>query len=104
MRVDIPGSYTTLNPSHFVGFEDKIETLIPIYFTFFYVGSTPIACYGLDLTLYGNNAIWHKDSIEGYPEWNEALQILEDDPLNKVAIRKETARVLNIKEDPNFLQ
>jgi len=102
MRVDLLGSYTTLSPSDFVGFEDKIETLIPIYFTFFYVGSTPIACYGLDLTLYGNSAIWHKDSIEGYPVWNEALQILKDDPLNKVALGKETARVLNIKENPNF--
>lgn len=102
MRVDILGGYQTLYPSHFVGFEDKIETIIPIYFTIFYVGSTPIACYGLDLTLYGDNALWHKDSIDGYPDWKEGLDIIKNDPLNKVGLGKETARVLNIKSDPNF--
>ena len=102
MRVDILGGYQTLSPTDFVGFEDKIETIIPIYYSFFYVGSTPVVCYGVDLTEYGNNAIWHKDSIEDYPEWKEGLQTLQNNPLRNVGVGVETARTLDIQNDPTF--
>lgn len=102
MRVDIIGGYQTLSPTDFVGFEDKIETIIPIYYTLFYVGSTPVVCYGVDLTEYGNNAIWHKDSIEDYPEWKEGLQTLQNNPLRNVGVGVETARTLDIQNNTTF--
>jgi ABC-type antimicrobial peptide transport system permease subunit len=102
MRVDLLGNHTSLSKTDFVGYEDMIETVIPIYYTFFYVGSTPIICYGVDLDKYGDYAIWHTDSIEKYPNWKEGLQEIQKDPLKNVGVGVETARILNLRNIPTF--
>ncbi|MHA1221920.1 MAG: ABC transporter permease [Candidatus Heimdallarchaeaceae archaeon] len=102
LRIDMFGKFQTLTAENFTGFEDKIETVIPIYYTVFLVGATPIECYGADLSLYGSEALWHKDSIIGYSDWNEGLNILKEDPLNKVALGRTTARYLEIRDNPFF--
>ncbi|MHA1199237.1 MAG: FtsX-like permease family protein [Candidatus Heimdallarchaeaceae archaeon] len=102
MRVDILGGYKTLSAADFVGYEDKIEIVIPIYMTVLYVGATPIVCFGTNLTAYANNAIWHKDSIVEYSDWNKGLQTLQDDPLRNVGVGVETARYLETLDDPRF--
>ncbi|MFW9852164.1 MAG: ABC transporter permease [Candidatus Thorarchaeota archaeon] len=102
MKVDILGSFQDLSPSDFTGFEDKIETVIPIYYTMFRIGPRWINCFGIDLQSYGEWAFWHKDSIVGYPNWNEGLDVLESDPLQNVAVDLSTSRYLDIDTNPSF--
>lgn len=102
MKVDILGTFQELSPSDFTGFEDKIETVIPIYYTMFRIGPRWINCFGIDLQSYGQWAFWHKDSIVGYPNWNEGLDILESDPLRNVAVDLSTSRYLDIDTNPSF--
>ena len=102
MKVDVLGIYQDISPANFTGFEDKIESVIPIHFTMLRFGPRWINCFGVDLDEYGSEALWHKDSIEGYPDWNEGLQILKDDPTKNVGVGVETARSFEIEEDPSF--
>ncbi len=102
MKVDVLGIYQDISPANFTGFEDKIESVIPIHFTMLRFGPRWINCFGVDLDEYGSEALWHKDSIEGYPDWNEGLQILKDDPTKNVGVGVSTARSFEIEEDPSF--
>ena len=102
MRVDIIGGHKVLEISDFVGYEDKIESIIPIYMTVLYVGATPVLCYGANLTAYADQAIWHTDSIVEYRDWKVGLQQLKDDPFVSVGVGIDTARYLGTKSDPTF--
>ena len=102
MKIDVLGIYQDISPSNFTGYEDKIESVIPIHFTVLRFGPRWINCFGVDLEEYGSKALWHKDSIEGYPDWNEGLQILRDDPTKNVGVGVSTARSFEIEENPSF--
>ncbi|MCE7741817.1 MAG: FtsX-like permease family protein [Candidatus Heimdallarchaeota archaeon] len=102
MRVDILAGSNDLSISDFVGYEDKIEVVIPIYMTVLYIGATPVICFGTNLTTYGNQALWHTDSIVEYTDWNEGLQTLKDNPLVNVGVGVDTSRYLEIGDDSTF--
>ena len=102
MRVDLLAGSNNLQISDFVGYENEIEIVIPIYLTILYIGATPVFCFGVNLTAYANYALWHTDSIVEYPDWHEGLQTLQDDPLRNVGLGVETSRYLEIKNDATF--
>ncbi len=102
MRVDMIGYYQDLSISNFTGFEDKIESVIPIYYTPLQSGADMVHCYGADLTQYGEKALWHRDSIIDYPNWEKGLDTIQADPLRNVGIGRESARYLEIDDDPTF--
>ncbi|MHA2358039.1 MAG: ABC transporter permease, partial [Candidatus Heimdallarchaeaceae archaeon] len=102
MRVDLFGQIDSVSISNFTGFEDKIESIIPIYYTVFVSGVTPVDCYGLDLTEYGDEALWHRDSIVGYRNWNEGLQRIQDNPLRNIGVGSETATYLETRDSSSF--
>ena len=102
MRVDIIGGYKSLDISDFVGYEDKIATVIPIYMTVLYIGATPVLCFGTNMTAYASEALWHTDSIVEYRDWNQGLQKLQDDPFVNVGVGVDTARYLETNKDPKF--
>ena len=94
--------FNDLTPENFTGYEDKIDTVTPIYYTMFRSGPRWISCFGVDLQKYGEEAIWHRDSIERYPNWKEGLAVLLDDPIRNVGVGISTARSLEIDENPLF--
>ncbi|MHA1345919.1 MAG: ABC transporter permease [Candidatus Heimdallarchaeaceae archaeon] len=102
MRVDMLGYYQDLSIANFTGFEDKIESVIPIYYTPLQSGADMVHCYGADLTQYGEEALWHRDSIIGYSNWERGLDTILADPLRNVGIGLESARYLEISDDPTF--
>ncbi len=102
MKVDVLGDFQDLSPSNFTNYEDKIESVIPIHFTMLRFGPRWINCYGVNIEEYGSEALWHKDSIVGYPDWNEGLEILSDNPTQNVGVGVATARSFEIDEDPSF--
>ena len=102
MRVDIIGGHKELLISDFVGYEDMIESIIPIYMTVLYIGATPVLCYGTNLTAYANEAIWHTDSFVEYSDWNQGLKLLQDNPFTSVGVGVDTARYLETDIDPSF--
>ena len=102
MRVDILAGSNDLSISDFVGYEDMIQTVIPIYMTVLYIGATPVLCFGTNLTTYGNEALWHTDSLVGYPNWKEGLQTFQENPLKNVGVGVDTARYLEIRKDSTF--
>lgn len=102
MKIDVIGEFQDISPSNFTGYEDKIESVIPIHFTMFRFGPRWINCFGVNLEEYGKEALWHKDSIVGYPDWNEGLEILSDNPTQNVGVGVSTAREFEIDEDSSF--
>jgi ABC-type antimicrobial peptide transport system permease subunit len=102
MRVDMIGYYQDLSISNFTGFEDKIESVIPIYYTPLQSGADMVHCYGANLTQYGEEALWHRDSIIDYTNWEKGLDTIQADPLRNVGIGRESARYLEIDDDPTF--
>ncbi len=102
MRIDLIGYYQDLSASNFTGFEDKIESVIPIYYTILQSGADMVHCYGADLTQYGEEALWHRDSIIGYSNWEKGLDTIQADPLRNVGVGRDSARYLEIDDDPIF--
>ena len=102
MKIDVLGIFEDVNPSNFTGYEDKIDSVIPIYYTMFRAGPRYVSCFGVDITEYGNKALWHKDSIVGYSDWNEGLGLLLDDPLHNVGVSTSTERYLELDVEPYF--
>ncbi|MHA1551930.1 MAG: ABC transporter permease [Candidatus Heimdallarchaeaceae archaeon] len=102
MRIDMLGYYQDLSISNFTGFEDKIESVIPIYYTPLASGADMVHCYGADLTQYGEEALWHRDSIIGYSNWEKGLDTIQANPLKNVGIGLESARYLEIDDNPTF--
>ena len=102
MRVDVLGYYQDIYIDNFTGYEDKIESIVPIYYTILQSGADMVHCYGTDLEIYGEEALWHRDSIIDYPDWKEGLQTIQDDPLKKVGIGRESSRYLEIDDNPTF--
>lgn len=102
MRVDILAGSNNLQISDFVGYEDQIEIVIPIYMTVFYIGASPVFCFGTNLTAYADYALWHTDSIVEYSDWHEGLKTLQDDPLRNVGVGVDTARYLETQNNPTF--
>ncbi len=102
MRIDVLGYYQDLSITNFTGFEDKIESVIPIYYTPLQSGADMVHCYGANLTQYGEEALWHRDSIIDYPNWEKGLDTIQANPLRNVGIGLESARYLEIDEDPVF--
>jgi ABC-type antimicrobial peptide transport system permease subunit len=102
MKVDVLGMFDDLTPENFTGYEDKIDTVTPIYYTMFRSGPRWVSCFGVDLEKYSEEAIWHRDSIEGYPNWKEGLAVLLEDPTRNVGVGISTARSLEIDINPLF--
>ncbi len=102
MKIDVLGTFDDLSPSDFTGYEEKIDTVTPIYYTMFQSGPRWIGCFGVDLQEYGNEALWHRDSIESYPNWKEGLEVIRDNPTQNVGVGISTARSLEIDINPSF--
>lgn len=102
MKIDVLGTFDDLSPSDFTGYEEKIDTVTPIYYTMFQSGPRWISCFGVDLQEYGNEALWHRDSIESYPNWKEGLEVIRDNPTQNVGVGISTARSLEIDINPSF--
>ena len=102
MKVDVLGLFDDLTPENFTGYEEKIESVIPIHYTMFRSGPRWIGCFGVDLQTYGDKAIWHRDSIKGFPNWKEGLGVLLDNPTKNVGVGESTARSLEVDVNPLF--
>ncbi|MCG3220961.1 MAG: FtsX-like permease family protein, partial [Candidatus Heimdallarchaeota archaeon] len=102
MKIDVLGTFDDISPSNFTGYEEKIDSVTPIYYTMFRSGPRWISCFGVDLEKYGEEAIWHRDSIEDYPNWKEGLEVLRNNPTQNVGVGISTARSLEIDINPSF--
>ncbi|MHA1116375.1 MAG: FtsX-like permease family protein [Candidatus Heimdallarchaeaceae archaeon] len=97
MRIELAGNINSLSISNFTGFEDKIESIVPIYYKSaeLYWGGK-IFIFGVDIELYSEECFWHKNAIEDYKNPKDGLDILLADPLNNIAVDKMTANYLEI--------
>ncbi|UJG43755.1 MAG: ABC transporter permease [Candidatus Heimdallarchaeum endolithica] len=97
MRIELVGDINSLSVSNFTGFEDKIESIVPIYYksTELYWGGK-IFIFGVDLELYSDKCFWHKNAIEDYTNPKDGLAVLLADPLTNIAVDKLTANYLEI--------
>ncbi len=108
LKVEIITSSLTLSETNFTGFEDQIESVIPIYYAnlkFSIVSSyySTAHCYGTNISLYKENANWHRDSIVAYKDWKEGLSPLEYNPSENVAVNKECMEILEMAQNFTML-
>lgn len=94
LKLEIDTSSLTLSEANFSGFEDQIESVIPIYYANLRISISAtyyfsIDCYGTDISLYKEKATWHKDSLVNYVDYREGLSLLESDPTGTIAVNKE---------------
>ena len=104
LKVEIYTSSLSLSEANFTGFEDQIESVVPIYYANlkFSISSTyyrTAHCYGTNISLYKENADWHKDSIVNYNDWRVGLSQLEANPTGTIAVDKEAQEIIEVTQN-----
>ena len=108
LRLEVYTSALSLSETNFTGFEDQIESVVPIYYANLKLSITSsyyrvVHCYGTNITLYKEEANWHRDSLVNTNDWIEGLTPLEADPTNVIAVNKNTLEFIEITENSTLL-
>lgn len=104
LKVEILTSSLSLSETNFTGFEEQIESVVPIYYANlkFSLSATyyrTAHCYGADISKYKDEAVWHKDSIANYKDWREGLLTIENDPLETIAVSKTVEEIIDAAQN-----
>ena len=104
LKVEIYTSSLVLSETNFTGFEDQIESIVPIYYANLKLSISSsyyrtAHCYGTNISLYKENANWHRDSLVGNKNWKEGLSPLEDNPTNTIAVNEETKELIEVTQN-----
>ncbi len=104
LKVEIYTSSLVLSETNFTGFEDQIESIVPIYYANLKLSIASsyyrtAHCYGTNISLYKENANWHRDSLVGNKNWKEGLSPLEDNPTNTIAVNEETKELIEVTQN-----
>ncbi len=104
LKVEIYTSSLILSETNFTGFEDQIESIVPIFYANLKLSISSsyyrtAHCYGTNISLYKEEANWHKDSLVNNKNWEEGLSPLELDPINTIAVNKETNELIEVTQN-----
>ena len=104
LKVEIYTSSLSLSETNFTGFEDQIESVTPIYYANLKFSLTTsyyrtAHCYGANISQYMENALWHKDSLANFKNWETGLAMLEDNPTEVIAVDKETQEIMEYAQN-----
>ncbi|MHA2357406.1 MAG: ABC transporter permease [Candidatus Heimdallarchaeaceae archaeon] len=104
LKLEIYTSSLTLSEANFTGFEDQIESVVPIYYANlkFSISATyyrTAHCYGTNISLYKEKAIWHKDSLVNFADYREGLSLLESDPTGTIAVSREIQEIIDVTQN-----
>ncbi len=104
LKIEIYTSSLILSETNFTGFEDQIESVVPIFYANlqFSISSSyyrTAHCYGTNISLYKENAIWHRDSLVNYDDWEEGLSLIEANPTETIAVDKEAKEIIDVTQN-----
>ncbi len=103
MRIDVVTGVHSLTAANFTGFEDKIESIVVLYYTTTSLQSgNAITLLGADLSNYSANCYWDRYSIVNYANPHEALSVLQENPLVNVGVDRSTYKLLELDKNPKF--
>ncbi|MHA1200385.1 MAG: FtsX-like permease family protein [Candidatus Heimdallarchaeaceae archaeon] len=104
LKVEIYTTSLVLSETNFTGFEDQIESIVPIFYANLKLSISSsyyftAHCYGTNITLYKEKANWHTDSLVSNKNWEEGLSPLEDNPIDTIAVNKETKELIEVTQN-----